>query len=818
MLGIALTSRAHGNSERIPLAGVPYHAIDRYLAKLSARGEKVVIVEQVEDPKTTKGIVKREIVEIVTPGTATLDTPETEGQLVSLASIHVGKGDRLGIAMLNLATGLFQVDEGSEQDMAERLRVLEPSELLYSSELQQELVQRLLGYNRSGTLLTPYEEWNFDLKTAQRELNDHFGTVTLESFGISPHSPAVVAAGAVFRYLKENHRDKLAHITRLTPVEQAAHMTLDYSSVRNLELVRNIATGTEEGSLYSVINVCNTGAGARRLKANLLRPFKTRDKIQLRLSAVTELVKNRDLCFRLRQLTKQLPDMEKLTGRLGIGRLNPRQMASLKDGLETSSGIAIETRSGQSLHLQNIASAFPDTTTLVEKIRSALVDEPPLSTQKGGIFNSGFSEKLDQLNDSIREARQYIGSLQKTERERTGITTLKVGFNQVFGYYIEVTRANDGAVPKEYIRKQTLVNAERYITPELKEKEELILAAEEKITRLEQELYDELLGFLSGRIGDIACVAELVAEIDVVTALADLAVARGYCCPVITEDTSLSIINGRHPVIESVLPPGSFVPNDLAFSGEERILILTGPNMSGKSTYLRQIGLIAIMAQIGSYVPADRAELGLVDRVFTRVGALDNLARGQSTFLVEMIETANILNNATDRSLVLLDEVGRGTSTFDGLSVAWSVVEHLNDTSRPRTVFATHYHELTGLAELYPCVHNFQVAVKKWQDQVIFLHKIVPGGCDDSYGIEVARLAGVPRAAISRAKQILKLLESGKFNQSELGRGLYKQKIQPTLFESAPNETENRIRQLDLNSMSPVEAFDILRRLKDELS
>jgi DNA mismatch repair protein MutS len=818
MLGIALTSRSHGNAERIPLAGVPYHAIDRYLAKLAARGEKVVIVEQVEDPKTAKGLVKREIVEIVTPGTATLETADEESRLVSLAAVFPGKGDQLGVAMLNLATGLFQVDDGDEQQMAERLRIQEPSELLFPSEYGQEKAGRLLGCSRSEVMLTPYEEWNFDLKNAQRELNEHFGTATLEAFGVHPGSPSIVAAGAVFRYLKENHRDKLDHLTRLTLFDNAEYMSLDYSSIRNLELVRNLANGTEEHSLLSVINLCHTAGGARRLKSSLLRPFKIREKITLRLSGVTELVKDRDRCFRIREFTKQLPDIEKLVGRLGIGRLNPRQMAAMKNGLAVAGQIRGALDGCASHHLRTLASGLPHTSALRDRIERALVDEPPLTAQKGNVIRRGFAKGLDELNDSIREARDYIGTLQKTERERTGIPTLKVGFNQVFGYYIEITRANASSAPPEYIRKQTLVNAERYVTPELKAKEELILAAEEKINRLELELYQELVDYLAGSIADLVCVAEITSELDLVSALADLAVQRGYCCPTFVESTQLQIVNGRHPVIEAVLPPGSFVPNDLEFSESQRILILTGPNMSGKSTYLRQLGLIVIMAQIGSYVPADSAEIGLVDRVFTRVGALDNLARGQSTFLVEMVETANILNNATEHSLILLDEVGRGTSTFDGLSVAWAVVEHLNDMAKPRTVFATHYHELTGLAGLYPAVQNFQVAVKRWQDQVIFMHKIMPGGCDDSYGIEVARLAGVPRAAITRAKQILRLLESGKFTQSELGKGLYKEKVQPTLFEAARNETEERIRQLDIDTLTPVQAFDILRRLKEELS
>lgn len=819
MLGIALTSRSHGNSERVPLAGVPYHAMDRYLSRLAARGEKVVIVEQVEDPKTAKGLVKREIVEIVTPGTSTIESPDEPTRIACLAALFQKDSHRMGIATLYLATGEFQVDEGDPQVMLERLRVAEPSELLFSSVIEKNAIADLLGYSRTAAQLTPYEEYNFDLATSRRELNQHFGTVTLESFGVD-HAPlAITAAGAIFRYLRENHREQLSHITRLIRYDDSEYMPLDYSTVRNLELVKNTATSTDENSLLSVMDLCHTDAGRRRLRANLLRPFRSKERIERRQSGVTELVKNRDLCYQIREQTKQLPDLERLAGRLGIGKLNPRQMASVGQALSTGQRLKALLSGAHSILLREISGRLPDSATLSERIMLALVDEPPLSSQKGGIFRHGYAEALDHLNDSIKEARFYIGSLQKVERERTGIATLKVGFNQVFGYYIEITRANASMVPQEYIRKQTLVNAERYITPELKEKEELILAAEEKINKLELELYQQLIDHLNGSISLILTTAELLAEIDLVSALADLAVKRGYCCPEIHDDDQLVITNGRHPVIEAVLPPGSFVSNDLHSSIEtNRILILTGPNMSGKSTFLRQIGLIVIMAQIGSWVPADAVHLGLVDRVFTRVGALDNLARGQSTFLVEMIETANIVHNATDRSLVLLDEVGRGTSTFDGLSVAWSVVEYLNDQKQSRTVFATHYHELTGMAEIYPTVHNFQVAVKKWEDRVVFLHKIIPGGCDDSYGIEVAKLAGLPRQTIQRAKSVLRLLESGKFTQSELGRSLYKEKVQPSLFDPQPSALETKLKEVDLNTLSPVQAFDLLRKLKEELS
>jgi len=819
ILGIALTSRAHGKGERIPLAGVPYHSVERYLARLLARGLKVVVVEQVEDPKTAKGLVKREVVEILTPGTATIEHPEPGHHPGGLAAVYSDDSKRLGLAVLDLNTGSFLVDQGPADRMIERLRVLEPSEILYPAE-SETIPYGILNGGLNGIELTSFEPWNFDYRTAERELNDHFGTGTLDGFGVGHDRLAVAAAGAIFRYLRENHREQLSHLNRLTRIDDAESMLLDYSTVRNLELVRNVAGGTEENTLFAVINRCRTPGGARRLRANLLRPFKRASTITLRLDAVGELVRAADLCHDVRRAIEQTPDMERLAGRLGLGKLNPRQAAWLGQGLATSH-LLREMLSGRahSGHLTALGRHLPDCTDLSRLLARALTDEPPLTASKGSVFRRGYSEKLDSLNDSIKSARAFISSLQKVERERTGIASLKVGFNKVFGYYIEVTHANTAQVPADYIRKQTLVNAERYITPELKEKEELILDAEENIFRLEEELFAELTAGLNTRIEDIILTGELLSEIDVVAALAKLAVERGYCRPEINETTVVNISNGRHPVVEAVLPPGSFVANDTCLSAEQdRIVILTGPNMSGKSTYLRQIGLIVIMAQIGSFVPADRAEIGLVDRVFTRVGALDNLAGGQSTFLVEMVETANILNNATARSLVLLDEVGRGTSTFDGLSVAWSVVERINKVCGSRTVFATHYHELTGMAQLYPRVRNYQVAVKRWEDRVVFMHKIIPGGCDDSYGIEVARLAGLPRATITRAKQILRLLESGKFSQSELGKGIYKEKVQPSLFEPPPSELEERLRSADLEHLTPVQAFDFLRKLKDDLA
>lgn len=818
ILGITLTSRSHGAAEPIPLAGVPYHSAEKYLVKLLDAGEKVVVVEQVEDPKTAKGLVKRDIVEILTPGTATVDSPETDHKSLCLAALYENGSSRMGLAALDLSTGAFVVDEGDIEDIIERLKVLEPSEILYPAQIPKEKLTERIGYAHIVKYLNPYEDWNFDRKTAESDLNRHFGTATLEGFGIQKNKLAVSAAGAIFRYLKENHREQLSHIDKISCLDNSDYMLLDYNSVRNLELIKNLTSATQEHTLYNIVNKCNTTAGARHLQTALLRPFRIKSKIEYRQGGVAELVRNRDLAYDIRQQTEQLPDLEKLAGKLGIGKLNPRQAQAIGNSLRIALRLKEILRNAGSPILQKIYTGLPDCSDIFTALDKALTDSPPLVINRGDIIREGYSKELDRMNDSIRDARQYIGSLQKTERERTGIPNLKVSFNKVFGYYIEISKAQTDKAPSDYIRKQTLVNAERFITPALKEKEELILNAEEKIFKLETELFEQILSFLNERISDLKITADLLAELDLVSGLGELAINNGYTRPEIYEDRRLNITNGRHPVIEAVLPAGSFVANDVTFSGEtDYIHILTGPNMSGKSTYLRQLGLIVILAQIGSFVPADKAEIGLVDRVFTRVGALDNLARGQSTFLVEMVETSNILHNATERSLVLLDEVGRGTSTFDGLSIAWAVVEYINESLKSRTIFATHYHELTGMAEIYPSVQNYQVAVKKWEDKVIFLHQIITGGCDDSYGIEVAKLAGVPKKVINRGKQILKLLESGKFNKSELGKGIYKERMQPTLFERPPSEIEEQIKKLDLDNMTPMDALKLLKEFKEDL-
>ena len=814
ILDIALTSRGHMNGEKIPLAGVPHHSAEKYLARLLEAGEKVVIVEQTEDPKQAKGVVKREVVEILTPGTATIEgVVDDTGQLY-LVSIYPGDV-KIGLAYIDLLSGKFLLEEGRFEDIYEKIRVLAPQEVIYPQTSED---HDLIGILKKDNIikLTGFEEWNFDYKSAMRELCDFFGVSTLDGFGVSGNKRGLTAAGAIYRYLRENNRTRLDHITRLTEAQSDHYMTLDYNTVRNLELIRNLSENTETDSLFHSVNRTATAGGARRLKEGLLRPYKKLEPILYRQKGVKEFYNLRDLAGDLPDLLKRLPDLERLAGRLGMRKINPRQLASIKDGLIVGAGVLDKIEELTSEIFGNIRDAYPASDSLIKLIDDALVEEPPLTSNKGGILKRGYSPELDELKDSIRDAKDYIASLQKTERDRTGIPTLKVGFNKVFGYYIEITKTHQDKVPSDYIRKQTLVNAERFITEELKEKEDLILAAEEKIFSLEERLFNELTDRVAESMADILLTADCLSEIDLIVSLSNLAAEKMYCCPEIDDGGELIIEAGRHSVIENLLPPGSFIANDLDLSVErDRIMVLTGPNMSGKSTYLRQNGLIVILAQIGSFVPAEKARIGLVDRVFTRVGAIDNLARGQSTFLVEMIESSNILHNATEKSLILLDEVGRGTSTFDGLSIAWSVVEYINENIRARTIFATHYHELTGMADIYERIFNCQVSVKRWEDQIIFLHKIIPGGCDDSYGIEVARLAGVPRKAITRSKELLRLLESGKFSQSQLAKGIHKTINQRSLFDAVPSAVEEELKKIDLERTTPIEALRILNKLKE---
>lgn len=824
ILNITLTSR--GGPDKLPLAGVPYHAAEKYLARLLKAGEKVVIVEQVEDPRTARGVVKREVVEILTPGSASLEELESPTQATYLAALAPGDNGRAGLAYLDLSTAEFRLIDDDTHRIADRLLTLSPREALIPEDTPEEKIRALLGEVSRNMTISSTDRFHFDPRAGAEQMRKFFNVTSLEGFGVADTDLSVGAAAAIVRYLQDNRRDNLGHITRLSSVKEDELMRLDQSSIRNLELVESFV-GEDGPHLFGAINLTRTAPGARRLRRNLMAPFNSLKTILRRQSAVKEMVESAESAHRTRQTLTGLIDLERLIGRLGVRRMSPRQAQALAKGLGKGSEVA-DSLSGLSspLFLDSLQHYPKNLKQTGEAVLARLVESPPLLSAGGGIFRGGASAELDELTESISSAKAYMAGLQKKERQATGIPSLKLGFNKIFGYYLEVTHLHKDKIPEHYLRKQTLVNAERYITEEMKTQEKRILEAEERIFRLEQRLFEDLLEELSIHICDMQLASDILAEIDVVTALALLAVERNYVRPELTDGGELEICEGRHPVIETILPRGSFVPNDLSLDNRGcSIMILTGPNMSGKSTYLRQIGHIVVLAQIGSFVPAASAKLGLIDRIFTRVGAVDKLAQGQSTFMVEMLETANMLNNGDDKSLILLDEVGRGTSTFDGLSLAWAIVEEIHDRLKARTVFATHYHELTRLAKDRRGVVNFQVAVKRWQERIIFLHKIIPGGCDDSYGIEVSRLAGMPEKVVARAREILHDLESGQFASPRMVPGGVED-AQTSLFgpstyaktENPPDpallEIKKRLNEIVVESVTPLEALAELDQLQ----
>ncbi len=819
ILGIALTTRGGAGADAIALAGVPYHAAEKYLSKLVLAGEKVVIVEQVEDPKEAKGIVKRDVVEILTPATATFENEVSANGPTYLSALCPASNGTIGLAYLDLSTAEFCVIDADVHQVAERYAALAPRETLIP-ESKHESLNLILDAAATSKGQSVTDDYQFDISVAAEELRRFFKVNSLSGFGLEESSASIGAAGAILRYLADNHRTTLNHITKISQVSAESFMRLDYSSARNLELVAALTGDDHSATLLGAVNLTRTAAGERRLRRNLLAPFSHINEITKRREAVTECLSNSPLRSQMRESLRKLPDLPRLVGRLGVKRISPRQTLALAEGLAVGCDVVRQLDNVKSELLQSAGKTFPGGLSGVsEGVSKRLVEAPPLLSGGGGIFREGASAELDELKSSISDAKAYMSGLQAKERKLTDIPSLKLGFNKVFGYYLEVTHLHREKIPGRYIRKQTLVSAERYITEEMKSHESIILAAEEKIFKLERELFERLLEELTVHIADMQLAGEILAEMDVVSSLAELAVERDYICPTITEEQEIRITDGRHPVIEYILPKGAFVPNDVALAPDDtRVMILTGPNMAGKSTYLRQIGHIVVLAQIGSYVPAKAANIGICDRIFTRVGAVDNLTRGQSTFMVEMLETANILNNATERSLVLLDEVGRGTSTFDGLSIAWALAEDLHNRIKARTVFATHYHELTSLAQRLEAVKNYQVAVKRWQGEVIFLHKIIPGGCDDSYGIEVARLAGMPKEVLARAAEILRGLEAGKSSSSVSIIQEAERPAQTSLFDvTAPSEVERRLAEADIESMTPLQALLLLSELKESL-
>lgn len=836
-LDIALTSRSKGAEKRIPLAGIPYHALEPYLGKLIKKGYKVAICEQVEDPKVARGIVKREVVRLVTPGTVLESGMLDERHNNFLMSISKGN-EGIGIAFVDVSTGEFLTTQLEGENLNSKLITeimrYKPAEcILPESVYKDGEMLKLIKSVDKNILVTEYGDENFHQHRAYQTLISHFKTISLEGMGCESLPLSIQASGAVISYLRETQKANIGHIDVLSTYSTADYMILDSTTLRNLEIMRNVRDGTSQGTMLEIVDRTATPMGSRTMRKWLNQPLLKVSQIKMRQNALEELFNNTFLRHDLRDFLGNLRDMERLTSRIVYGSANARDLIALKESLKIIPEIKNALEHGQlkSLMLRRIGGEINDLGDVVDLIHEAIVDEPPLTVREGGLIKNGFNEKLDELREIARGGKTWVSKLEKQERRRTGIKSLRVGYNKVFGYYIEVTKANLSQVPQDYIRKQTLANSERFITPELKEKESLILSAEEKMNALEYQLFTEVRERVAERSSEIKTTAKAVSELDCLVAFAEVAVNNNYTKPEVNETDEIIIQDGRHPVIEQALH-SAFIPNDAKLDGESnRLIILTGPNMAGKSTYMRQVALITIMAQMGSFVPAKSASIGLVDRIFTRVGAFDDLTRGQSTFMVEMNEVANILNTATRKSLIILDEIGRGTSTFDGLSIAWSVAEYIHNKNKigAKTLFATHYHNLTELAEIYEGVVNYNIAIKEDKDGIIFLRKVVPGGTNKSYGIEVAKLAGLPSEVITRANDVLRTIEEEnmvRVSDETTGKGkegtaknvfpAKKKLTQLVLFEPnpVPHPVVEDIKKLDLNEMTPLDALNKLSEMK----
>ncbi|MBO7328608.1 MAG: DNA mismatch repair protein MutS [Lentisphaeria bacterium] len=757
-LELTLTKR-----QGIPMCGFPYHALDSYLPRLVAAGLKVAIAEQVEDPKlVTKGIVKRQITRIITPGTMIDDALLRDNGNNFLGAVTMDKSGIFFLAALDVSTGEFSVCEiNSAANLASEMRRLGVTEALCTAGIRQTIRESgEFPEDLKGPMWSELADYFFDFRNGYDFLCGHFNCATLDGFGLRGKDGAVSAASAVLRYAVENLRSEAGHVTLLTYRTLADTLELDPITLRNLEITGSLFENSRKGSLLGVLDKSVTPMGGRKLRSFLVRPLCDHDAIIRRLDAVENFIVDPLALAEFRESLRVVKDLERIVGRLNVGIATPRDLQNLGSSLETLPALKVLLESLYARLFAECSAKIADFSSLTAALTAALADELPASINDGGVIRQGYSAELDELRSASADGKSWLSSIQQREIERTGIKSLKVKFNNVFGYYIEVSKSNLASVPDDYMRKQTLVNAERFITPELKELENRILGAEEKARALEQKIFDELRAMATACTSDIQRSADALAEMDAISGFAETARLHNYCRPAIFEDDRLEIKGGRHPVLDDSMPSGTFVPNDILMDGDEkRMMLITGPNMAGKSTYIRQTALLVIMAQAGSFVPAQSMAVGMVDRIFTRIGAADDLSRGQSTFMVEMVETANILRHASAKSLVILDEVGRGTSTFDGLSLAWSIAEYLHDQSRSRTLFATHYHELTALAQTRRGVNNFNVAVQEYGEEVIFLRQIIPGPADRSYGIHVARLAGVPDPVLERAKNILELLE-----------------------------------------------------------
>ncbi len=826
VLGIVLTKRGNGTSGETPLAGFPHHALDTYLPKLLRAGYRVAICEQLEDPKFAKGIVKRDVIEVVTPGVSFSDNVLEQKQNNYLAAIALSSplatsDDTIGFAFIDVSTGEFGLSEFPLKQFIEQISNLQPQELLVQKR-DLEMIKTLLG-ERFRVLYTKVDDWVFNADYAYELLINHFKTKSLKGFGVEEMHVGVIAAGAIMNYVQETQKANIPHIKKIVPHDVSEYMLLDASTKRNLEITTSIS-GQSDGTLFSIIDHTQTPMGGRMLKQWINRPLKRLEPIHTRLDAIKELVSNEPARRKTWEELEPVGDLERLIVKIATGRANPREMNQLKAMLSQIPSLKSQISNLTSATIKNLNDHLDPLIDIVSTIGRAIADDPPMTLVDGGVIRKGYNSELDDIRLLAFGAKDWVAKHQQSERERTGISSLKIGYNNVFGYYIEVTHTHKDKVPANYIRKQTLTNAERFVTPELKEYEEKILHAEEKILTLETRLFNELRQIIAEYISAIQANAHAIAMLDCYVSLAEVAVENHYVCPTMDDSFRIDIKDGRHPVIEKLLPPGEhYTPNHtLLDTVSDQILIITGPNMSGKSSYLRQVGLIVLLAQIGSFVPATSTHIGMVDRIYTRVGASDNIASGESTFLVEMHEAANIVNTATQRSLILLDEIGRGTSTFDGISIAWALTEYLHNHIGAKTLFATHYHELNELADVFPRIKNYKVDVREYGDKVIFLHKVLPGFADHSYGIQVAQMAGLPEEVTERAKLVLKNLESSELvmRDKELinGRGKTREeKGQMAMFEVKDDKLRTELRMLDIEHMTPLEAMQTLAALKKKI-
>ena len=827
-LDITLTSRAKGaNGGGIPMCGVPFHAVDGYIGRLVKKGFRVAICDQVEDPRKAKGLVKREVVRVVSPGTLT-DASHLDAREPAFLMSIVARSGTLGVALLDLSTGEFSAAEyagpDGVQSLADEMAVLKPREIVVPAEVE---LPPFIG--ASGLPVTPVDAWTFDDESARRTLLDQLRAGGLEGFGLDRRPAAVSAAGALVHYLRSTQKADLAHVRAITYRQHADALLIDPTTLKHLEILEG-SEGGRDGSLLAELDATVTSVGSRLLRAWLLRPLVAIEPIRDRLDAVEELAFRATDRGTFRDAIKAVQDLERLVARAALGTAGPRDLVGLKVSLAVIPRVRTLLSELQAPLVRSLAAELDDLPAVRGAIEAALVDEPPALARDGGFTRDGVDKELDELRTISRSGKQIIAEMEERERARTGIASLKVRFNRVFGYYIEISKSNLHAVPPDYHRKQTIAGGERFITPALKEYEEKILGADERIVERELEIFEKLRIAVAAEAPRIQASARALAALDVLAALAETAAVNNYIKPHVHDGDELAVVDGRHPVVERRTSADAFVPNDITLNATTcQLIILTGPNMGGKSTYLRQTALMCLMAQAGSFVPAREAKIPITDRIFARVGASDNIAKGHSTFMVEMQETANILHTATSRSLVVLDEIGRGTATFDGLSIAWAVAEHLatNPKMRPKTLFATHYHELTDLADATPGVVNFHVSAREWKDDIIFLRKIVPGRSDRSYGIQVARLAGLPLPVIERARAILAALERDELTRggrpSVSGTPVEPQQ-QMGLFQAPPGENveeagrlREKIAAIDVDRLTPMDALTLLAELKKEL-